>query len=220
MTAVLTATGLYRFYHSGDDETVALRGVDLTLDKGGFTALVGPSGSGKSTLLACLAGLDDPDGGRVVLCGETMSRQPERSRARLRAREIGTLMQSGNLLEHLSVMDNMRLQQDLSGKSSEETRRDLLERLGLTHRAGALPSHLSGGEAARAGLAVALSSSPVLLICDEPTAEVDAIAEQAIIALLKEQALRGVAVLVATHSDALSRAADRIVRLNDGRVVP
>jgi putative ABC transport system ATP-binding protein len=220
MTPVLVATGLYRFYHSGDEETAALRGVDLTLEAGGFTALMGPSGSGKSTLLACLAGLDDPDGGRVVIDGNTISRQSEPRRARLRARSIGILMQSGNLLEHLSVTDNMRLQQDLSGKDSAEKRRMLLESLGLTHRADALPSQLSGGESARAGLAVALSSSPALLICDEPTAEVDAATEQDIIALLKEQAQQGVAVLVATHSETLAGATDRVVRLNDGRVLP
>jgi putative ABC transport system ATP-binding protein len=220
MTPVLVATGLYRFYHSGDEETAALRGVDLTLEAGGFTALMGPSGSGKSTLLACLAGLDDPDGGRVVIDGNTISRQSEPRRARLRARSIGILMQSGNLLEHLSVTDNMRLQQDLSGKDSAEKRRMLLESLGLTHRADALPSQLSGGESARAGLAVALSSSPALLICDEPTAEVDAATEQDIIALLKEQAQQGVAVLVATHSEILAGATDRVVRLNDGRVLP
>jgi putative ABC transport system ATP-binding protein len=220
MTPVLVATGLYRFYHSGDEETAALRGVDLTLEAGGFTALMGPSGSGKSTLLACLAGLDDPDGGRVVIDGNTISRQSEPRRARLRARSIGILMQSGNLLEHLSVTDNMRLQQDLSGKDSAEKRRTLLESLGLTHRADALPSQLSGGESARAGLAVALSSSPALLICDEPTAEVDAATEQDIIALLKEQAKQGVAVLVATHSEILAGATDRVVRLNDGRVLP
>jgi putative ABC transport system ATP-binding protein len=218
MTPVLIATGLYRFYHNGDEETAALRGVDLTLEAGGFTALMGPSGSGKSTLLACLAGLDDPDGGRVVIDGNTISRQSEPRRARLRARSIGILMQSGNLLEHLSVTDNMRLQQDLSGKDSAEKRRTLLEGLGLTHRADALPSQLSGGESARAGLAVALSSSPALLICDEPTAEVDAATERDIIALLKEQARQGVTVLVATHSESLADATDRVVRLTDGRV--
>lgn len=219
MTVVLTATGLYRFYHSGGEETAALRGVDLTLDAGSFTAVMGPSGSGKSTLLACLAGLDDPDGGNVVVCGEKMSRQPEQRRALLRAQKVGILMQSGNLFDHLSVAGNMRLQQDLSGNDSEAKRRVLLERLGLMHRANALPSQLSGGESARAGLAVALASSPPLLICDEPTAEVDAAAEQDIIVLLGEQALGGVAVLVATHSEALANATARIVRLNDGKML-
>lgn len=219
MTSVLVATGLYKFYHSGDEETAALRGVDLSLDAGSFTALMGPSGSGKSTLLACLAGLDDPDGGSVAIDGQTISRRPEPRRARLRARHIGMLMQNGNLLEHLSVTDNMRLQQVISCKDSAATRSELLGRLGLAHRANALPSQLSGGESARAGLAVALSPAPALLICDEPTAEVDADAEQDIIALLRQQAGRGIAVLVATHSDVLAKATASVVRLEDGKIV-
>ncbi|MET3901402.1 putative ABC transport system ATP-binding protein [Devosia sp. UYZn731] len=220
MTLVLAASGLYKFYHSGDEETAALRGVDLSLEAGSFTALMGPSGSGKSTLLACLAGLDDPDGGSVSVCGDIISRRPEPHRARLRARSIGMLMQNGNLLEHLSVTDNMRLQQLIAGKDSEKTRIDLLERLGLGHRAHALPSQLSGGESARAGLAVALSPAPALLICDEPTAEVDADAEQDIIGLLLQQSERGVAVLVATHSDLLAKATGTVIRLDDGKIMP
>jgi putative ABC transport system ATP-binding protein len=214
----LSATGLYRFYHRGDAETAALKGIDLTLEAGEFVALMGPSGSGKSTLLACLAGLDDPDGGKVELDGERMSRRPEAERARLRARSIGMLMQSGNLLEHLTVAGNVRLQRRLAHSEPAEPPGALLNRLGLEPRAGAYPSQLSGGEAARAGLAVALAARPALLICDEPTAEVDAETERQIIALLREQLTRGVAVIVATHSDELAAAADRVVRLDDGRI--
>lgn len=222
MSPVLVASGLYKFYHSSDEETAALRGVDLSLEAGTVTALMGPSGSGKSTLLACLAGLDDPDGGNVSVCGEIISRRPEPKRARLRARSIGMLMQNGNLLEHLSITDNMRLQQVIAGndKDSPAVREQLLERLGIGHRAHALPSQLSGGEAARAGLAVALSPAPALLICDEPTAEVDAAAEQDIIALLLQQAEHGTAVLVATHSEILANATGTVIRLDDGKVVP
>jgi putative ABC transport system ATP-binding protein len=218
VSPVVAACGIYRFYHSGDEETAALRGVDLVLHRGSFTALMGPSGSGKSTLLACLAGLDDPDGGRVSIGEQTISRRPEPIRARLRARTIGMMMQSGNLLEHLSVDQNMSLQQAIAGKDDIALRRDLLTRLGIDHRSATLPSLLSGGEAARAALAVALSAAPVLLICDEPTAEVDAASEAGIIALLQEQARRGTAILVATHSDVLAEAADRVVRLSDWRI--
>ncbi|TCR85269.1 putative ABC transport system ATP-binding protein [Rhizobium sp. BK376] len=219
MTPVAEATELYRFYHKGDEETVALRGVYLTLKRGELVGLMGPSGSGKSTLLACLAGLDDPDGGRVTICGEIMSRQAQRAQSLLRRRHIGILLQHGNLLEHLSVADNLRLQQDLAGKGDVAARHAILERLRLDHRSGSLPSQLSGGEVARAGLAVALANAPVLLICDEPTAEVDAQTEADIIQMLKEQAQNGAAVLIATHSDAVATEADRIVRLRDGRVV-
>lgn len=214
--SALEGRELYRFYHAGDDETAALRGVDIQVDAGELVALVGPSGSGKSTLLACLAGLDEPDGGQVRILGERLSRRPEAVRARVRARHVGMLMQSGNLFEHLTVASNIALQVGLSGKGSAGT---LLERLGIGEHGAALASQLSGGEAARAGLAVALAADPGILLCDEPTAEVDAQSERRIIELLDERRQAGCAVLVATHSAAFGEAATRILHLRDGRIV-
>jgi putative ABC transport system ATP-binding protein len=208
---------LYRFYHAGDDETAALRGVDVRLEPGELVALVGPSGSGKSTLLTCLAGLDEPDGGHVEIMGQRLSRRPEATRARLRARHIGILMQSGNLFDHLTVASNINLQIRLSGKRNRDA---LLERLGIGELANALPSQLSGGEAARAGLAVALAADPDILMCDEPTAEVDAETERCVLEFLDERRRRGCAVLVATHSAALAQQADRVLHISDGRIVP
>src|SRR5262245_43561523 len=115
---IIDATELYRFYRSGDAEVAALRGVTLSLNRGELAALVGPSGSGKSTLLNLLAGLDDPDGGHVDIEGLRFSRRPESVRAAIRARRIGMFMQSNNLLDHLSVADNIRLQRRLAGKRS------------------------------------------------------------------------------------------------------
>jgi len=114
--ALLRASSLYRFYHAGDQEVFALRGVDLTIEAGEFVAIMGPSGSGKSTLLACLAGLDEPSGGKVELAGVPITRRPEADRARMRAAMLGVISQSGNLFSHLSVLDNIRLQQRLSPK--------------------------------------------------------------------------------------------------------
>src|ERR1700737_4900321 len=108
--AALEAFDIYRFFHTRESETLALRGVSLRLDEGEMVALVGPSGSGKSTLLTCLAGLDEPDGGHVEIMGRRLSRRPEATRARLRARHIGILMQSGNLFDHLTVASNIALQ--------------------------------------------------------------------------------------------------------------
>ncbi len=214
---ILLAQGvdLYRFYHTGDEETLALRGVSVGLAAGEIVAVVGPSGSGKSTLLACMAGLDDPDGGTVTVCGERMSRRREAERARLRASFVGVLMQSGNLLEHLSVLDNVRLAQSLSPNTARDAA-TLLDSVGLGRRMHATPSHLSGGEAARAGLAVALASDPRIVLADEPTGEVDAHSERAIVALLRAEAEGGSAIMVVTHSDRLAAAADRVVRLHDG----
>jgi putative ABC transport system ATP-binding protein len=216
----LEAFELYRFYHRGDDETAALRGISLQLCAGELVALLGPSGSGKSTLLACLAGLEEPDGGHVDVMGQRLSRRPEAVRAGLRARHIGMLMQSGNLFEHLTVEGNMRLQMSLAGKTDRDKLDALLEVTGLAGRRRARPSQLSGGEAARAGLAVALSAGPKVLLADEPTGEVDAATETVILSYLVERCHgnRDMA-LIATHSNALAARADRVLVIRDGRLV-
>jgi putative ABC transport system ATP-binding protein len=216
----LEAFELYRFYHRGDDETAALRGISLQLCAGELVALLGPSGSGKSTLLACLAGLEEPDGGHVDVMGQRLSRRPEAMRAALRARHIGMLMQSGNLFEHLTVEGNMRLQMSLAGKTDRDKLDALLEVTGLAGRRRARPSQLSGGEAARAGLAVALSAGPKVLLADEPTGEVDAATETVILSYLVERCHgnRDMA-LIATHSNALAARADRVLVIRDGRLV-
>ncbi|KAE8754851.1 ATP-binding cassette domain-containing protein [Paraburkholderia madseniana] len=211
---------LYRFYHRGDDETAALRGVSLQLCAGELVALLGPSGSGKSTLLACLAGLEEPDGGHVDVMGQRLSRRPETVRAALRARHIGMLMQSGNLFEHLTVEGNMRLQMSLAGRKDRDKLDTLLGVTGLAGRRRAYPSQLSGGEAARAGLAVALSAEPMVLLADEPTAEVDAATETVILSHLIERCHGNrTMALIATHSDALAARADRVLVIRDGRLV-
>jgi putative ABC transport system ATP-binding protein len=217
---VLDATDLYRFYHSGDAEVVAVRGVSLVLNKGELVALVGPSGSGKSTLLHLIAGIDEPDGGHVNIDGRRLSRRPEKVRAAIRARHIGVFMQAGNLIDHLTVAGNIRLQRSLAKKLDVGTAAtDLASRLGLSAYWNRLPSQLSGGEAARAGLAVALSAEPEILLCDEPTAEVDADTERHIIAEFIQRRQSGIAILVATHSSVLAQAADRVLQLRDGSLV-
>src|SRR5205823_5214367 len=171
--AAVEAEGLYRFFHAGDEETVALAGVTIYVAIGELVAVVGPSGSGKSTLLACLAGLDEPDGGTVRIAGETMTRRPEARRAALRARSVGLLLQANNLFDHLCVRDNLRLAQRLAGGPASVHPDRLLDELGLVERATAWPTTLSGGEAARAGLALALANDPTVLLADEPTGELD-----------------------------------------------
>jgi putative ABC transport system ATP-binding protein len=215
---LIEARELYRFYHAGDDETFALRGVSVSVGPGELVAVVGPSGSGKSTLLACLAGLDEPDGGHVVVAGDRITRRPEQVRAELRGRWIGILLQSGNLLDHLSVLENIQAAQSLAPAARRLDPSMLLKRVGLSDRSSAHPTTLSGGEAARAGLAVALANDPPVLLADEPTGEVDAHNEQLLLDLLQERAASGHAVVVVTHSDRVAETAGRIVRLVDGRV--
>ena len=214
----LRASELYRFFHADDDETFALRGVSLEVGAGEMVAIIGPSGSGKSTLLACLAGLDEPDGGYVAVAGRRISRRSESVRASLRARYIGMLVQSGNLVEHLSVGQNVRAAKTLDPLKQGPSAQELLEAVGLAHRASARPSQLSGGEAARAGLAVALANDPPVVLADEPTGEVDGANEATILELLRERAAGGKTVVVVSHSDRVADAADRVVTLVDGRI--
>ncbi len=219
MTAALEAESLYRFFHAGDEETLALRGVSLAVARGEMVAVTGPSGSGKSTLLACLAGLDEPDGGMVRIAGDRLSRRPEEERARVRARGIGMLYQQANLVGHLSVADNVAVAQRLGGGHTDGGwRAEVLERCGIATRAHARAGQLSGGELARAGLAVALANDPPVILADEPTGELDEATAAAILALLRERATSGAAVLVVTHSTDIAAATDREIHLRDGRV--
>ena len=215
----LRADRLYRFFHTGGEETLALRGVSLTVAAGEMVAVTGPSGSGKSTLLHCLAGLDEPDGGTVHLGDERLSRRAEPERAALRARGIGVLFQSDNLLGHLSVADNVAIAQRLAGRDDPAGRAELLDRLGLGSRTRARAVELSGGEAQRAALAVALANDPDVVLADEPTGEVDATTGRRIVDLLRDRAAAGTALLVVTHSDAVADAADRRLALHDGELV-
>ncbi len=214
---VLEARDLYRFFRAGEEETLALRGVSLAVSAGEILAVTGPSGSGKSTLLSCLSGVEEPDGGFVYVDGERLSHRPETERAAIRARSIGLLFQSTNLFGQLSILDNMRLAANL-GRSGSDDSRQILTQVGLASRMHAFPSELSGGEAARAGLAVALANRPSLLIADEPTGELDGVTEARVLDLIAEHARSGCAVVIVTHSRAVVAHSTRILHLVDGRI--
>ena len=193
MTPVLEADRLYRFYHAGDDETLALQGVSLTVHAGEIVAVTGPSGSGKSTLLALLAGLDDPDGGTVRVAGERLSRRDEEARARIRARRVGVLYQLVNLVGHLDVTANVRLAQRLDRSRASRPAAAILNAVGLASRARALPRELSGGE-------------------------LDGVTAERVLGLLRARAAAGAAIVIATHSERIARDADRVLALRDGEV--
>jgi putative ABC transport system ATP-binding protein len=227
----VAAENVYRFFRSGEEETLALRGVSLHVDAGEFVAVTGPSGSGKSTLLACLTGMDEPSGGTVRIAGERINHRSQRARDRIRARYVGVMAQSGNLFSHLRICDNLRLAAHLAStgqlalpivendEKAETSWSATAARLGIEGRLDAWPEELSGGESARAALAVALAGAPLVLVADEPTGELDADTEASLIERLRAVASHGVAVVVASHSDAVAAGADRVVRLNDGQVV-
>jgi putative ABC transport system ATP-binding protein len=232
---VLEARGLHRFFERETDEVAALKDVSFEVRAGELLAVMGPSGSGKSTLLGLLAGLDDPDGGSVFVRGHRLSHRGVPETAVIRGCCVGVLTQSSGLIDHLSVLGNVELAVALrrrarrtrlarslqlsdpppgNGSSRAES---ILEAVGLEARLGARPSTLSGGETARANLAVALAGQPTVLLADEPTAEVSRSEERAMLDLLATTRPPSGATVLVTHSEVVAEAADRVIELVDGR---
>ena len=216
---ILAADELYRFFHTDEEEVKALRGVSFSLNRSEIVAVMGPSGSGKSTLLACLAGFDEPDGGMVHAMTVALTRKPEIEKTRLRASYFGTMLQKNNLVSHLTVLENICLAQSVLRNQDTSRAEEILTLLGMAKRAESLPAELSGGERARAGLSVALANAPPILLLDEPTGEVDTETESAILSTLGQLASAGTGIVMATHNMAVAKAAHRIVRMRDGKIL-
>jgi putative ABC transport system ATP-binding protein len=222
METTLTARGLAKTYSGDGIEVLALRGVDLDIGKGELVALMGPSGCGKSTLLHLLGGLDRPTAGSIALGETRVDGLSEAGWAVLRRREIGFVFQFFNLVQTLTVAENVDLPALLVGTSRTKARRrreELLQRLGVSARADALPSRLSGGQQQRVALARALVNRPRLLLADEPTGNLDSESAREVVALLRELANEGQTVLLATHDPRVAASADRVLQLRDGLLV-
>jgi putative ABC transport system ATP-binding protein len=211
-----------KIYREGEGDTVVLTAANLELELGETTSIVGASGSGKSTLLALIAGTMRPESGRIVFDGHDMVALDDTARARLRARRIGVVLQSGNLVPFLTAMENVELAVRLAGgRRADSQARDLLTELGLARRLHHLPRRLSGGEAQRASLAVALANQPDLLLADEVTGELDAAsADQIIDVIAKAWRERSLTVLFVTHDGQLAAEAHRRLRLTNGTICP
>jgi putative ABC transport system ATP-binding protein len=222
MDIVVRAVGLTRRYKMGNAFVDALRGVDLTLARGEFVALVGPSGSGKSTVLNLIGGLDRPTSGEVWINGTELGGSDERTLTHHRRRHVGFVFQSFNLLPRLTAEENVALPLMFSGVPEKERRaraRGLLERVGLGPRLAHRPTQLSGGEQQRVAIARALVGQPALLLADEPTGNLDTTTGAETMHLLKElNQEQGLTLLVVTHDPEVAAFADRVVRLRDGRV--
>jgi len=222
MGELLVATDLVKAYRTDGAEQLVLRGVSMTVESGEWIAVMGPSGCGKSTLLHLLGGLDDPDGGSVVLAEQNISRLNIAARAVLRRQRIGYVFQQYNLIPHLNVAANVELPQRLIGRSRRESRlrtAALLDELGLTDRANAMPATLSGGEQQRVAIARALANEPDLLLADEPTGALDTAASRAVIELLQRQHEAGQTIVMVTHDPDVAGVTDRTVHLRDGQVL-
>ncbi len=216
------ARGLYHIYREAEVETVALRGAELTLEAGSWTSLMGPSGSGKSTLVHVLAGLLEPSGGSVTIEGEDITRLPAPDRARKRRRTVGIVLQRDNLHPLLDVAGNVSLPLRLEGRPADEvTNRveELLGRLSLGDRAGQRVVQLSGGEAQRVAIGVAVACRPRVLLADEPTGELDEATAGAVLDLLDGFRREGTALLTVTHNPLVAQRADRRLTMRDGEVV-
>lgn len=218
--ALVQVEGLEKAYREGGEVTSVLRGASFEIARGETTSMVGTSGAGKSTLLAVLAGLMQPDSGQVLFDGEVLTRMDETERAALRAKRIGVVLQSDNLIPFLTAAENVELAIKLAdGRDPARRARELLGELGLGHRGGDLPQRLSGGEAQRAALAVALVNEPDLLLADEVTAELDSEnAKRVLDLILAASSDLGLTVLIVTHSPELATLTDRRLRVTEGSV--
>ena len=218
---ILQTQGLKKYYGAGDTEVRALDGVDLTVERGEFVAIVGTSGSGKSTLLHMLGGLDRPTAGKVTVDGKDIFALKDEELTIFRRRKIGFVFQSYNLVPVLSVWENIVLPIQLDGRAVDETFvREVVATLGLEKKLQNLPSQLSGGQQQRVAIARALATKPAILLADEPTGNLDSKTSQDVLGLMKVTSQKfGQTMVMITHNEEIAQLADRIVRIEDGRIV-
>jgi putative ABC transport system ATP-binding protein len=218
--AVIRCRGLTKTYRSGVRETRALRGLDLDVRDGEWLAVMGASGCGKSTLLHLLGGLDTADSGSVEVAGVDLATLSEAKRAVLRRAHVGYVFQFFNLVQDMTVAENVELPMQLLGVHRDEARRrcrELLTDVGLGDLVGAMPSQLSGGEQQRVALARALANRPQVLLADEPTVNLDTEAARHVLGLLAAEHATGQTVVMVTHDPRVGAAADRLLVMADGR---
>ena len=222
-SAIVEARSIVKTYDTGAVRVDALRGVDLTLERGEMAAIMGPSGCGKTTLLNCLSGLDAVDAGEVVIEGTSLGEMSDRERTDYRARHMGFVFQFYNLMPVLTAVENVELPLLLARVGAKPARQkalDALELVGVADRAGHVPDALSGGERQRVTIARSLVNDPAIVWADEPTGDLDSENAQEIVALMRRLNVeRGLSFLIVTHDIAVGRKTDRIIRMLDGVVV-
>lgn len=220
MENVIEGRGLMRHYRRGSETVKALDGVDLTIKRGEMVSILGPSGSGKTTLINLLSCLDAPTGGRLTVAGKAVAGLGEDELVEVRRGALGFVFQRFHLLPTLTVAENVELPLLFLGRETRRERTlEVLARVGLSDRAGHLPNELSGGQMQRVAIARALIIEPKILVADEPTGNLDKAAGEAIFALFRGLAAAGLAVIVTTHNAALGYESDRVITLEDGRIV-
>ena len=221
-SAFIRIRQLARKYIEGEQQRNIFAGLDLNIERGAFIALLGPSGCGKSTLLNLLGGIDLPDAGNIQIDGRSLTGMNERERTRFRRRHIGFVFQFFNLIPTLTVEENLLLPLELNGlvaSSQRDRALELLDNVGLGDRRNSFPERLSGGEQQRLAIARALVHSPLLLLADEPTGNLDAATGERILELLLQLHRRvGTTIVMVTHSQEVATRADRILMLDAGQI--
>ncbi|HEY7545358.1 MAG TPA: ABC transporter ATP-binding protein [Blastocatellia bacterium] len=220
--ALIRLEGVKKIFFTDEVETHALSDIHLEINRGEFVSIAGPSGCGKSTLLSILGLLDSPTEGNYTLNGKAVSSLTLRERARIRNLEVGFIFQSFNLIGDLTVFENVELPlayRRMPQRERSERVREVLERVGMAHRANHLPSQLSGGQQQRVAVARALAGRPAILLSDEPTGNLDSKSGEAVMALLGELHREGATICMVTHDPRYARCADRVINLFDGRVL-
>ena len=217
---ILQTKDLRKIYGAGETEVRALDGVDLSVEKGEFVAVVGTSGSGKSTLLHMLGGLDRPTSGSVTVDGREIFSLKDEALTIFRRRKIGFVFQNYNLVPVLNVYENIVLPIQLDGKEPDQGYLDqIIATLGLEKKLQSLPNNLSGGQQQRVAIARALAAKPAILLADEPTGNLDSNTSQDVMGLLKVTSQRfAQTIVMITHNEEIAQMADRIVRIEDGRI--
>ena len=222
MTHLIELKDVYKIYPMGDETVHALDGVSLSIDQGEFVAIVGSSGSGKSTAMNIIGCLDVPTSGSYHLGGVDVSTMDDDQQAEIRHKMLGFIFQQYNLIPKLSVLENVELPLLYAGVPAEE-RRDRairsLERVGLADKWKHLPSQLSGGQQQRVSIARALAGSPSVILADEPTGALDSRTGREVLSFLKQLNREGDTVVLITHDNSIAVRADRIIRLQDGRII-
>jgi putative ABC transport system ATP-binding protein len=217
----VSVRAVYRTFEQDTAPVRALRGADLDLRRGEFVAVMGPSGCGKSTLLNLVAGLDVPDEGTIEVAGESIVGLDENKLAIMRRKHIGIVFQFFNLLEGMTVLENVVMPAVIAGmkrKPAEARARDLLDLLGLGDKARQAPGVLSGGQRQRLAIARALANEPTVVLADEPTGALDSEGGAEVLELFRRLHVGGQTILLVTHDQPVADAAERIVRMKDGRV--
>ena len=222
MAVALSCQGLWKVYEMGDEKVQAVRGIDLEINNGEMVAIMGPSGCGKTTLLNILSGIDDPSAGQVMVSGKPLFGISDDERTDLRGREMGFIFQKFHLLDVMSAVENVEIPLLLMGMNPDEARikaNDALSKVGLGDRFDHRPSELSGGQQQRVSIARALVHNPSVILCDEPTGNLDSTTSSQVMDLLAELNDSGSTLVIVTHDNSIAERCSRVIRILDGRIL-